>query len=242
MKSDDHGPSATVKSTGQDVVQKCFEVRELLIHGNPQGLKDARGRMRFSWPGPDDLLHELLEFVGASQGSAALPASHDFLDNSPRLGFFSIVAKDSFQFVRIRCREEFSDRVAGGSVKTHVERPGRLEAEAAFRIGQLIRRKPQIQQNSINCRELQFIEDSIQLGITGLPQHNARTGYDLSCPGEHVRIAVESNEPTGGIHLFQNLLTVSAGTDGAINDRQPCRQLQLLQDFMNHDGQVHRPF
>jgi hypothetical protein len=123
-------------------------------------------------------------------------------------------------------------------IETHVQRRGPLEAESAFRIGQLVGRKSQVEQNSIDAADSKFVEDFGQLGITGLLQDAPRIGQYRACPREHQRITIETNQFSVGTELFEDETAMTAGSDRSVDHDQPRRKVEELNDFPHEDGTV----
>jgi hypothetical protein len=113
-----------------------------------------------------------------------------------------------------------------------------LKAESAFRVGQLVGREPQIEQDSIDAVDSKLVEDFRQLGITGLLQDAARIGQYRACSREHQWIAIETDQFSVGTELFEDETAMTAGSDRAVNHGQPRRKLEELNDFPYEDGSV----
>jgi hypothetical protein len=113
-----------------------------------------------------------------------------------------------------------------------------LEAESAFRVGQLVGRKPQVEQDSIGATDSKLVEDFRQLGITGLLQDAARIGQHLACPRKHQWIAIKTDQFSVGTELFEDETAMTTGSDRAVDHDQPRRKAEELNDFPYEDGSV----
>jgi hypothetical protein len=215
-------------------------VIEFVVDGDPQSLKHAGCRVALAPPagavrksGRDGV-----DQVGASpQWATATTIDNRVRDRSGR-GFFTVERKKFGQLRFSNRGEKLGCRLALRGIETHVQRRGPLEAESAFRVGQLVGRKSQVEQNSIDAVDSKFVEDFRQLGITGLLQDAARIGQNRACPPKHQRIAIESDQFSVGTELFEDETAMTAGSDRAVDHDQPRRELEELNDFPHEDGTV----
>ncbi len=113
-----------------------------------------------------------------------------------------------------------------------------MEAESAFQVGQLVGRKSQVEQNSIDAVDSKLVEDFRQLGIIGLLQDAARIGQDRGCPREHQRIAIKTDQFSVGTELFEDETAMTAGSERSVDHDQPRRKVEELNDFPHEDGTV----
>jgi hypothetical protein len=116
-------------------------------------------------------------------------------------------------------------------VESHVERTGVLKAETAALVGQLVGRKAQIEQHSVDAVDAQSIQDVGQLCITGLLQSAASIGQNQRRSGEHHWIAIESDEFSGRTKVFEKNAAVTAGSDCSVHDNLSRRNVEKLNDF-----------
>jgi len=103
----------------------------------------------------------------------------------------------------------------------------------------LIGGETQVEQNAVDARDSELIQDLWQLRITGLPQDAARVGKTLGRPGEHQGIAIKSDEFSGGTEVFEEDATMASGSDRPVNDDQPWLDVEKLDDFPYEDGPMN---
>jgi hypothetical protein len=220
MKSDDDRSSTGVQSFGKRGGKGGLEVIELLVNGNPQRLKDAGGGMRFmTLPAAagQRIGHSFDQLSRCLHGPAGAAADNR-ASNRPAGRLFAEVKQEIRQLGFLERREEFRGGLTLCRVETHVERTACLKPKAAARIGQLIGGEPQVEQNAVDPRDSELIQDLWQLRITGLPQGAARVGKTLGRPGEHQGIAIKSDEFSGGTEVFEQNAAVAAGSDRPVDD------------------------
>ena len=161
MEGDDDCPPVGVQSLGQDIGEKGLEVLKLAIGGNSQRLKDAGGRMGFGPPSAARVkgLIDRFDQVGRCLDGLIGPAKHNGAGDRSAGRLFAKLEKQVRQFVFVECREKFGRRHALCRVKSHVERTIGLKAETAAAVGQLIGRKPKIEQNAVDPLDAELIQD-----------------------------------------------------------------------------------
>jgi hypothetical protein len=152
---------------------------------------------------------------------------------------FTVAEKQVRQFCLVARGEEIGCRPSQRRVKPHVERTVSLEAEAPAAIGQLIGRKPKVEQHAVDPLDAELIQDFRQLGIAGLFQDATRIVQDLGRLGEHHRVAIESDQFSGGTEVFEENAAVTAGSDRAIHHDQSRGNLEELNDLPHENGTVN---
>lgn len=167
-----------------------------------------------------------------------LAATDDFACDWPARGLFAESKKKIRQFGFFQRGKELGCGIALRRVEPHVERTGGLKAETPLRIGQLIRRKPQIEQNPVDLLDAKLVQDFGQLRITGLPQGAARVGEVSRRPSDHQWIAIESDEFSVRTKLFEEDAAMTAGSEGRVHHRQSRREFEDLNDFPYQDRTV----
>jgi len=120
-------------------------------------------------------------------------------------------------------------------VETHVERTGVLKAETAGPVGQLVGRKSQIKQHSVDPTDAKLIQDFGQLCITGWLQNAARIREGRRRSREHRGIAIKSDEFSGGTEVFEKDAAMTAGSDRAVHDDLFRRNVEILNDFAHEN-------
>jgi hypothetical protein len=200
MKGDEDCPPVGVQSLRQDAGEKGFEVFELAIDGDSQGLKNAGGRVAFGPPAATRVkcFFDRFDQVGGCLNRLIGSAKHDRVGNGPAGGLFAELEKQIGQVPLVKLGKEIGRGDILRRVKSHVERSVGLEAESAAAIGQLIRRKPEIEQDAVDPLDAELIQDFRQLGIAGLFQDAARIVQDFGRLSEHHRVAIEADQFSGG--------------------------------------------
>jgi hypothetical protein len=240
MKRDEDGPPAGGQSLGKGNGKGSLEVIEFVIDGDPQGLKHASCRMGL---GPLVLAVRKagcdgVDQIGARPQRAVSAAFDNRVGNRSGRGFFTVAGQKVGQLRFSDRGEKIGRRLTLRRIETHVQRRGPLKAESALRVGQLVGRKPQVEQNSIDAADSKLVEDFRQLGITRLLQDAARSGQHRGCPREHQRIAIETNQFSVGTELFEDETAMTAGSDRSVDHDQPRRKVEELNDFPYEDGSV----
>lgn len=241
MEGDDDCPPVGVQSLGKDGGEKGLELFKLAIDGNSQRLKNAGGWMRFGPPSAARVkgLIDRFDQVGRCLNGLIGAAKHNGAGDRSTGRLFAILEEQVGELVFVERRDEIGRRRSHGSVKSHVERTIALEAESAAVVGQLIRRKPKVEQNAVDPLNAELIQDFRQLGIAGLFQNAARIVQDFGRLSEHHRVAIEADQLSGGTEVFEENAAMTAGSDSAIHHDQSRRNLEELNDFPYQDGTVN---
>jgi hypothetical protein len=140
MEGEDDCPPVGVQPLGQDAGEKGLKVLKLAIGGNTQRLKDTSGRMGFGPPSAARVKCFIDRFdqVGRCSNGLIDPAKHNGAGDRSIGRLFAKLKEQVRQFGLVEGREEISCRRFLRCVKSHVERPVALKAEAAAPVGQLI--------------------------------------------------------------------------------------------------------
>jgi hypothetical protein len=245
MKTEDHRASAGFHPVGQRDGEELVEVFELVVDGDPQGLKDTCGWVNFMTAFP-----RMRQSVGNDGDQIADRPLRQFVsprDDGPGDGpagaLFSGPLKEVGQLVFVERCQEIGSGWACRRVETHVERSiaseAALDAETARRVGQLVGRKPQIKQHAVDAADSERVEDLRQLCITGLFQSRARVGEDVGGPRKHRRIAIQSDQFSVVSELFEDEFAMTAAADRAIHHHQSRAEIQVLQNFPDQNGSVY---
>jgi hypothetical protein len=146
METEDHRASTGLYPVGERPVQKLLEVFELMIDGNPQGLKDPRGGMNFvtSLRPAGQRLRDGRDEIRARPLSDLGAPGNDGTGNRAAGALFCELLKQFCQLAFAERREKFRGGRSRRGIKTHVERPAArksaLNAKPARWVGQLVRR------------------------------------------------------------------------------------------------------
>jgi hypothetical protein len=239
MEGDDDRSAALAKTARQHGRKEVVEVFELVVGGDSQGLKHARGGMGLRPATRVNRFADRLDQVGGSPNGTRCAPGDDCSGDVAAESFLAVFEEDVSQLGLIEGREELGRRNSTARVKAHVERAAGLEAEAAAGVGQLIGRKAQVEQDAVDLVDVQFVEDGRHLDITGVPQDAAGIGQGLGSPGDHHGIAIETDEFVVSTEMGKDDATVAAGADRAIDDDKPRTRIKELNDFPYEDGLVN---
>ena len=193
-----------------------LEPRQFIIHGDTNGLKDARKVWRAA-AGAEHRADGIDEIIGGRE-RAALPSPHDLAGHASRARFVGVGAQ--------QCRQiDFVDRVqqltrVGIGIRTHphVERRALAEREAAGEIVELMRRHAEVEENAVEAlvgRQSAGVERGI-VGEQGAELSGAfKIAESLARGRERPRIAIDA----GDTHTaFEKGGGVPTTTQGAIED------------------------
>jgi hypothetical protein len=200
METDDHRASAGLHPVGQRPGQKLLKVFEFAIDGNPQSLKDPRGRVNFVTslrPARQGLRDGRDEIGGCPIGNLGPPCDDGTGDRSAG-ALFRVSLKQVSQLGFAERRKKFRGGGSRGRIKSHVEQAATLDAtlnpEPARCVGQLVGRQAEIEQDAVDPADFERIEDVGHFGIAGVFQNRAGIVELPRCPREHLRIAVEADQ------------------------------------------------
>ncbi len=228
MKADDDDDTPGFEAIVKGPAKRSFELFEFAVDGDPQGLKDARGRMtvpresratrRWSLPrrGRGDRVTQIAGRPDRLPGSPFdEPPRH-----APGLRLFPIALEDVGQFLFAQAHDQLGGRFPLGCVESQVERPVRGKAEAPGVVGQLVGRQPEVEQNAVDRGDFEVRQDQREVGITGLMEV-ARGARELKGGNfQHPGIAVKTDQRPLWPDSPQNFATVPRCADRAIDHGQ----------------------
>jgi len=201
METDDDDDATRPETFVEHAVEGCFELFQLVIDGNPQRLKDARcwmaaGRMRSA---------PLRQFPGRSQAgdrvgeippraNRLMPAPFDDVPGDPTtVRLFAVAREDFSKFRFTQTRDQFCRRFSLSRVKPQIEGTVRRKAETSRRIGQLVGRQPQVEQNAIDSRDVAAGQNLREFGITGLLEVTRKARELKGRNVQHQGVAVKTD-------------------------------------------------
>ena len=169
MKTDDREPSADLQKLGNDS-QGPLQVSEFIVDSDPQGLKDARGRVDRP-PFAGDALAD--EFRELSRGfdRCQLAGVDDSPGHSPAVPFLAVFVKQIGEFLFLQRVDEIGrGGTIGIGVEPHVERAVVGEAEASIVPGKLVGGEPQVQQEPVDSSQSQGLQDNFDFAVRRVRQ------------------------------------------------------------------------
>ena len=229
MKTDDDDNAPGFETVIQDRSQRGFELFELVIDRDPQGLKDARGGMTF----PRQLrpaCHRLLARAASRHCLGQVAGSPNRLSRSPfdeipghpaGFGFFSELLEDVAEFLFAKAHDQVGGRFALSRVEPQIERAVGREAEAPGAIGQLVGRQPQVEQNAIDRGDVDVRQDPGEISITGLMEVAGKARELKGRNFQHPGVPVKTDQRPLRPDPPQNLATVAGRADRAIDHDEP---------------------
>lgn len=203
METDHDDDAARLETFVKDTAHGRFELPQLVIDRNAQRLKDTRCRMPGPAFGPITAARYLISRRLLARGRGGEVASRsnrlpraprdDVTRHAPTVRLFAVTLKDVAQRLFIQARDKVSGRLALLRIETQIERAFGRKAEAAFFVGQLIGRQPEVEQNAIDGRNLQFGEDLWKLRITGLVEMAMKARELKGRNFQHLGVAVKTD-------------------------------------------------
>jgi hypothetical protein len=182
--------------------------------------------------------HGLDEIRRSPQGMGR-SARNDGPGDGSAVRLFAVLLKEVRQLRFAEGRQQRGCRASLRRIEPHVERAAVLKSKAAIPVGQLVGRQPQVEQNPVDLRDVKFVEYLGQLGITGLSQGDARVGgQQVRRSREHLGIAIETDEFSGGTNMFEEGAAMSAAADRTVDDDQSRLEVEELNDFPYDDGSM----
>jgi hypothetical protein len=159
------------------------------------------------------------------------PPRDDRPGDRPSCALFAESLEKAGQFRFAECCQEIRRGRPLRGIKPHIEGAAALNAEAPRRVGQLVRRKPQVEQHAVDLGDSQRIKDFGQLCITGRPQGRTGVGQHARRQREHHRIAIEGDQFSVESELFQDEFAVTTAADRAVDHHASRSEVQKLEDL-----------
>ena len=152
MKGDDRDPPSGAEDA-HGAGERRGEIRELVVHRDPERLEDARGRVdapRTAGLHARDKAAELVRGLELRLGATADDRAGD-----PR-GFrlLAVLGEDATEIACGPAVHDVGRREAKVRVGTHIQRASRAKAEAPLFVGELERAEPEIQDDAVDRCEV----------------------------------------------------------------------------------------
>lgn len=211
---------------------------QLAVHLDPQRLEDARGGV-FAGVAEKPLGDALRNGGGQVPGGAdrlRLPDPHDAAGDCAAEMLFSEFGENAFEVVFVEMFQQLPRRLALRRVEAKIERSARVEAEPAAGVRKLVGRQTQVEQHAIDGQNVEGVKNVGKTGVTGLDEMDVVPPHLPRREPQHHRIAVESDEGSGGTDTGEDVLAVAAATDGAVHHHVPRLQIKPGEHF----AQKHR--
>src|SRR5262249_26441615 len=148
MKTDDRKSSPDFDAI-RNLLQSRFQRLQLPVHRNSQCLKCPSRRVDSVHRAWNTAAHKLGQLASCPDWPFG-PLLDNPPDNSPTKPLFPKLIDQIGQFALGQARNQLPRRFSVFRIKSQIERTSGLKAEASFRIRQLIARKSQIEQHTVN--------------------------------------------------------------------------------------------
>ncbi len=239
MKADDHQPSALPERLVKHRIERPFEVFQLVVDGDPQGLKRPRCRVMSAPPGRcgDDPRTEFGQLPRSANRRRAAPFD-DLTGDPSGERFFTVPPQQLHQVRFLETFQPLPGRCALLGVEPQIERCIGCETEAAGRVGQLVGAETEIEQDAVDGLDTQIGQDGIQFGVAGLPQQNLRRIEAGFGQAQHVGVSVQSDEASRSAQMWQNSFCMAARSDGSVDDGLTRLRIEVTEHLPNKDRNV----
>ena len=180
-------------------------MNQLVIDCNPQSLEDScRGVSTPSSTtnGGDNRLGEIF-----SRSDRRFPPSLNQLRSDPStVPLFPPQPQTLFQFPLLNGCQPLPCRLPTRGVELQVQRSVVAKSETSFLVGQLIRRQPQVQKDSVNrpAGLSRLGKNVAEFGITGLVEAAARMVENQPGFFEHRAVTIQAHKTTVRTEIGEN--------------------------------------
>ncbi len=237
VEGDDTGPPAGHEGRGEHVFQGAFDVLQLVVDEDAEGLEDPGRRVLPAVPA--DLAGngrlDRGDEVGDGADRVPVSTSDDLRGDRAGVSFLAVVLQGPCDLVGFERFESFVGRLAPRLVEPQVERAVRAEAEPAAAL-QLVGGEAEVEQHAVGVVEPEFGEDVEEVGMGGVDEVGVRSGDLLGGEFEHRRVAVESDEGAGVAEAFQEGGRVPSAAHGAVDDDLPWLDVEEVQHLPQQHG------
>ena len=198
VERDDREPATGNEHTHRGLEAAC-QIAELVVHGHPEGLEDARRRVGPAWPAGLHSRDEAAEFVRGRERTTGAPA-HDRSSEAGGLGLLAEIGEDPPEVALVPgvhdvARRELEPRFRW--IGAHVEGAGRMEAEATGLVGELDRREAEVEEDAVDADEVVLAGQVVEKREVGVDECGAITEARQlpSRDRKSRRVAVEPEKP-----------------------------------------------
>lgn len=176
--------------------QKGFQLSQFLVDHDAERLKNTRGGM------PLTFRRFPSETCGFDRGrkvaTGANGVSQSPLDQvagqAATVRLFAELEQDVRELSFIDACQPAPGRFPLRDVKPEIERPVRPETEPALFVGQLDRRQPKIEQDAIDCGNMQLFQNVRKLRVAGVDEVSMRRRNGAGGNFQHFGVAVKTDQ------------------------------------------------
>jgi hypothetical protein len=236
MERDDTYSAAWAKSPHR-WFQKAFDLSELIIDRDPEGLEGACRRVNATVVAPKYALDQTTQLSGRAQGRV-LASFNDGAGDRPRTPLLPKVAQDLHQLIPFQALKKIRSGRALNA-HSHVEGAIGLEREASLRVIKLERRAPKVGENRRRWFQVETFDDLRQLVEGFLDQSHPITKNPQSLTGTSQRmgVTVEPDKPEIGFFPKQ-CPRMSSQADRGVDDEPWGGRRKKLHHAIGKNGQV----
>ena len=198
MERDDTYSAAWAKSPHR-WFQKAFDLSELIIDRDPEGLEGACRRVNATAVIPKHTLDQTTQLSGRTQGRV-LASFNDGAGDRPRPPLLPKVAQDLHQLIPFQALKKIRSGRALHA-HSHVEGTIGLEREASLWVIKLERRAPEVGEYRRRRFQVETFDDLRQLVESLLDQSHPITEnpQSLTGTGQRTGVTVEPDKPGVGV-------------------------------------------
>jgi hypothetical protein len=141
--------------------------------------------------------------------------------------FLTKFRKGLFQFLAAPEGESLSSRLTLRHIKPQIQRSLTGKTESTSRVGKLIRRESQIEQDSIHPGNPKLFEDRGQFDVARMAKRDIFARDLFGGMSEHHGIPIKPNESPLGADLPEDFPAMASSADGSIDNDHPGLKLHL---------------
>ena len=236
MEGDDAEPTTRGQAV-EDSVQALVQGVQFGVDGDADGLEGAAGRVfGLAALGRGHGAGDQVSQLHGSQDGLFLPRGHNFTGNLPGVGFLAVVPQDAGQFLAV----EGVDQVRGGRAllaHAHIQRGVGMVGEAACRVVQLVAGNAEVQQSTVDRRDVKLRKDTCCLAEVCLYHLGGQALEPFGGDCHRIRVLVERDQAPGG-KTFSDLGAVPCAAGGAVQVDAGGVDVQSIQAGLQKYGNV----
>ena len=214
-------------------VQPAFQRTDLVVHRDPQRLKNLRRRMRLFSAARREPLDQFRQLPRRLKFPLRAVVNNR-PGKPPRLAFVAKFPKNLRQFFRARAVHQIRRRQRLPVVHPHVQRAVLLETEPAFRRIQLRRTHAQIQQHAVATRRRNPSGHFRKIAAPDFKPSGKFFRQPPFCRFNRGAIAIAPRQPSSRRTRGQNARRVSSPTERPVGVTAARLRLQRVQHLRRH--------